>query len=105
MVVGANMGTTVTIMLGAIGAVQSKKKIAVSHFLFNFITTFTALALLPGFVFVLDFLQKDNYSDVMGIALFHTFFNVLGVLIFFQLVPRLVVLLKWIFPDKKSENT
>ena len=105
MVIGANIGTTATIILGAIGAVQIKKRIACSHFLFNFLTGFVAFFVLPYYMKVIEFIAPNNYSDVLGIAWFHTFFNILGVLLFFPFIPLLVKgLNKW-FPEKTSPNT
>lgn len=43
MVIGANVGTTITILLGAIGAVQIKKQVAFSHLIFNLSTAVIAL--------------------------------------------------------------
>jgi phosphate:Na+ symporter len=51
------------------------------------------------------FFAPDNYSDVLGIAWFHTFFNLLGVLLFFPFIPLLVKWLHRIFPDKAAPNT
>ncbi|MCB0386983.1 MAG: Na/Pi cotransporter family protein, partial [Bdellovibrionales bacterium] len=46
LVIGANIGTTFTIILGAMGAAQVKKRVALSHFLFNVVTAVVALALV-----------------------------------------------------------
>ena len=35
MVIGANVGTTITVLLGSIGGTQAKKRVAMSHLVFN----------------------------------------------------------------------
>jgi phosphate:Na+ symporter len=105
MVIGANIGTTVTILLGSIGAVQIKKQIAFGHLAFNLITGIVALLLLPLFVRVIFLIEAEDQSPVLGIAIFHTFFNLLGVLIFVPFIGVLVQLLtKW-FPERYTATT
>ncbi len=102
-VIGANVGTTFTILLGAIGAVQSKKRVAFSHLVFNITTALAAILLLPFLVFfVLDVLGGRDDS-LVALALFHTTFNLLGVLIFLPFVGVFAKVLVRMFPDRKTE--
>jgi phosphate:Na+ symporter len=105
MVIGANVGTTVTILLGSLGAAPIKKRVAYSHFAFNLITAILALILMPVLVYlVLDvFPLQDNM--VIGLALFHTFFNLLGVLIFLPFIGLFAKLLVKVFPDVSRDVT
>jgi phosphate:Na+ symporter len=105
MVIGANIGTTVTILLGSIGAVQIKKQIAFGHLAFNLITGIIALLLLPVFVRLIFLIETGSHSPVLGIAIFHTFFNFLGVLIFVPFIGVLVQLLKKWFPERYTTTT
>jgi phosphate:Na+ symporter len=105
MVIGSNVGTTVTIMLGSIGAVPIKKQIAFSHLIFNVISGIAAFLVLPVFVFGANLIFSEDFSDVLGIALFHTFFNVLGVVLFFPFIPKFVELLQKYIPEKESPHT
>jgi phosphate:Na+ symporter len=105
MVIGANVGTTVTILLGVIGAVQIKKQVAYSHVIFNVGTGIIAFVFLPFFLNLVEWLEPEQNNDVVGIAIFHTLFNVLGVLIF---LPFINILDKWLermFPVKSDEVT
>ena len=105
MVIGANVGTTVTILLGAIGGAPAKKQAAVSSLLFSTGTATVMVILLP-FVFwlILDvFAFADN--PVLGVALFHTLFNVMGVIIFFPAVPFMAGRLERLFIEKKPVLT
>ncbi|MCB9230876.1 MAG: Na/Pi cotransporter family protein [Bacteroidia bacterium] len=100
LVIGANIGTTFTIILGAMGAAQVKKRVALSHFLFNVVTAVVALALVYPLSWLIEdvFGLKDN--PMMGVALFHTFFNLMGILIFFPIMGLFAKILLKIFPDR-----
>lgn len=104
MVIGANLGTTITVLLGAIGAAPAKKRVAFSHFAFNLITGIVALVAMPLLVFIsLSVFASNNH--VVALALFHTIFNVLGVLVFYPLIKYFSVLLTKVFPDKLETLT
>jgi phosphate:Na+ symporter len=80
MVVGSDIGTTVTALLGAIGGVPSKKRVAASHFLFNVLTGLLALALLyPLILFITEVLGVKD--PLITLVSFHSLFNALGILL------------------------
>ncbi len=86
MVIGTNIGTTVTVIIGSLGSQTIKKRVAFSHLMFNSITAVFAIILFP---LLLTFIQKVIHLEndlVTGIALFHTLFNLLGVLIFLPFI-------------------
>ncbi|MDX1525777.1 MAG: Na/Pi symporter [Pseudidiomarina maritima] len=79
-VIGANIGTTVTALLAAIGATAHAKRLAAVHVVMNGLTGAVALLLLVPLWWVSAWLSGGN--DVAnisaGLAVFHTLFNVLG---------------------------
>ncbi|MFC2073609.1 Na/Pi cotransporter family protein, partial [Campylobacterota bacterium] len=81
-IIGANVGTTVTILLGSIGGSPDKKRAAAVHFLFNLSTAITALVLISPLT-KLTFLIISVNEPIIALAMFHTIFNVLGVLLWF----------------------
>jgi len=91
-VIGANIGTTVTALLAAIGATANAKRAAAAHILFNLLTGVVALLLLPWLIALLGVLREwlglDN-AAAAKLALFHTVFNVLGVLLIWPLANHL----------------
>jgi len=106
MVVGANVGTTVTVILGTIGGSQVKKRVALSHLTFNVITAIIGLSLLPLMTrLIVLVLGPVGENAVMGVALFHTFFNVLGVLVFLPFIGFLSKGLIKVYPDKMRDTT
>ncbi len=102
MIIGANMGTTVTVLLGTIGGTQAKKRVGMSHLVFNLVTGIVALLGIPIFVAFIEFFINIESNSVMGLALFHTLFNVMGVIVFFPFVGLLARFLVKIYPDHKA---
>ena len=98
-VIGSDLGTTITVILGAIGGVAAKKRVALSHFIFNLITD------LMAFVFMIPLINL--VTQIMGIqdpmialVLFHSSFNLLGILIFFPFLSLFARFLNHRFEDK-----
>lgn len=101
LVIGQNVGTTVTAILGALGGGLAARRAAVAHTLFNVATGLVALLLLPLFTGVaarLGGLADD--SATTAIAVFHTLFNVLGVVIFFPLLGRFARVVERLVPPR-----
>ncbi len=113
LVLGENIGTTITANIAAIGTSLAARRTAFAHFLFNSIGTIIILLLLPlylKFIAVLtpgeaDFIiqnsaQAESLSAAIGdkphiarhIANAHTLFNVVNVMIFLPLVGLLAKL-------------
>lgn len=102
MVIGANVGTTVTVILGALGGVAIKKRVAVGHLVFNMVTGVLVFLLLPVLTWLVQSGLGWQQNAVLGIALFHTLFNLIGVMLFLPLLPRLTDKLDSLFrePDQ-----
>lgn len=99
MVIGANIGTTATVMLGALGGISIKKRVAVGHFVFNTVTGIAAFLLLPALIWLIQAGLGWQENAIMGIALFHTLFNLIGVLLFLPFIPQLTNKLNNLFPE------
>lgn len=102
--IGANVGTTVTAVLGAIASNKNGKRLAVAHFIFNIITGIVAVTLIYQLKDLVDILAPmlgiSETDDAMKLALFHTIFNVLGVVIVAPFIKPLVRFLETLFRDK-----
>ncbi len=91
-VIGANIGTTVTALIAAIGATPNAKRAASAHVLFNLMTSTVALTLLPWLVPAITAAAAAlelGSAPAATIALFHTVFNLLGVILMWPLVDHL----------------
>jgi phosphate:Na+ symporter len=105
MVIGANIGTTVTVMLGSIGGIPVKRQAAVSQLIFVMSTGLFAFILLPAFVWlILDVFQFSN-NLVLGLALFHTIFNVLAVVLFYPFIPGVSRYVQRLMPERYEKLT
>lgn len=105
MVIGANIGTTITAILGAIGGTVDKKRAAVAHSIFNILTAVVVFFLLSYIsFFILDTAHMKNYP-IIALAIFHTIFNVLGVLILAPFIPLLARFLNKVITYKSPVVT
>ena len=104
--IGANIGTTVTAILGAISSNVAGKRLAGAHLIFNLVTGLIALVFitqLGQFVdFISDFasIAPDDYT--IKLAIFHTVFNVLGVLVMVPFINKLVKFLNRVVKEKET---
>ncbi len=101
MVIGANVGTTITVILGSLGGIPAKKRVAFSHLIFNVVTAVVAFFSIKGLIWYIGHFIDIQSNSVMGLALFHTIFNIIGVVLFFPFVGLLAHLLLRFFPDYK----
>lgn len=84
MVIGANVGTTSTAVLAALGATANAKRVATAHVTFNVLTGAVALLTLPLMLWLVAHtgqMLKTGAAPAVALALFHTLFNILGVLL------------------------
>ncbi len=102
MVVGANIGTTITILFGSIGGAQPKKRVAASHLIFNVVTGSLCFIGLPFMIWLTTQFVDIQTSQLTGLAMFHTLFNVIGVLLFLPFIGLLSRLLVKLFPEHKE---
>ena len=106
-VIGANIGTTVTALIAAIGATPNAKRAAGAHVLFNLLTGIVALLLLPLLLALIgvlrDWLELDA-APAATLAMFHTVFNLLGVALMWPLVGRLTHFLERRFRTAEEDE-
>jgi phosphate:Na+ symporter len=96
LILGENIGTTITANLAAIGASRSAKQAAFGHFFFNVAGVTYMLILLKPFTWLVDlitpgdslFIAPDGTVPYAArhIANFHTMFNVINMIIFLPLI-------------------
>ncbi|HQL44127.1 MAG TPA: Na/Pi symporter, partial [Spirochaetota bacterium] len=84
LVIGMNAGKSIPILFAGIGATPDTKRIIAADFLFNIITAIILFILIPWLSPLLLFLCNTIYPIPYEIqlALFHTLFNCIGVLLF-----------------------
>ncbi len=97
MVIGANIGTTSTALLASIGATSPAKRVAAAQVLFNLITASAALLMLPLLFFIIRWMSQTldiSAAPSVALAMFHTIFNLFGVLIVYPYNDRLASFLE-----------
>ena len=106
--IGANVGTTITAILGSLTSNVAGKRLAGAHFIFNVLTGIVALAFIfPLAKFVRLFAEtvgiaSDDYT--FKLAVFHTIFNVIGVLLLVPFISRLERFLIKVIKDNASTD-
>ena len=107
--IGANIGTTITAILGALGARYEGKQLAGAHFLINGITGLLLMWFVPQFIYFIDitapFFGILEHEYPLKLALYHTYFNLICVLLFAPLTHVLVMFLnRFIHQETKEDN-
>ncbi len=101
--IGANIGTTITAIIGSLGANFQGRRLALAHLIFNMATAIVALVFitpLRGAVDRISDLAGIGASDyAMKLAVFHTLFNVLGVALMLPFLSRLIQFLERRIPE------
>lgn len=103
-IMGQNIGTCVTCLLSSIGTNKNARRAAVVHLLFNTIGTVVILTLfciIKTFVYI-SLLSEQ--ASMFGIALTHSIFNVLCVMILLPMSALLEKLALRIIPDDKIKE-
>ena len=106
-VIGANVGTTVTALIASIGATPNAKRAASAHILFNVLTGTMALALLPWLVSAIGMAGETlelGSAPAAKLALFHTAFNLLGVVLIWPIAGRMVEFLEKRFRTAEEDE-
>ncbi len=114
LVLGENLGTTITANLSAIGAPRNARRAALGHFLFNLIGVIWVSVLFKYFIEGIDWLVPGNPADAnpavltsvlpYHIAAFHTVFNVLNTLLILPLLKQLAAVTFFFIPKRKRED-
>jgi phosphate:Na+ symporter len=106
--IGANVGTTITAVLGSLSSNIAGKRLAGAHLIFNVVTGVVALILiyplanLVNKISELTHIAATDYT--LKLALFHTIFNVLGVLIMMPFINKLEILLLRVFKERMDKD-
>ncbi len=94
--IGADLGTTTTVIIGAIKGSQIKRQVAAGHVLFNVITDVLAFALRIPLLGLVALFGIDD--PLYALVAFHSLFNLMGLLIFVPLTGPFAALLQRLFP-------
>ncbi len=111
MVLGENIGTTVTANLAAMVANTTAKRAAFAHFVFNVFGVIWVLSIFPLFLNWVEKLSMlmgigDPTTDItavpMALSLFHTIFNIINVLILIWFTKLIAKFVSKLIPMKET---
>ena len=107
-VLGENVGTTITANLAALTANTTAKRSARAHLIFNIIGVLWMLVLFGPFTRLVDFLSPGLADDpahtLYHLALFHTLFNFTNICLLVGFVPQLAYFAEKMVRDKNEEE-
>ena len=101
---GDNIGTTVTALLACIGQGRDAARAALAHSCFNLTGSLLAAALLPGFVRLVELVSpKGPELEIISrqIANAHTLFNICCALLWLPFLPWMVRLVCALVPEDR----
>lgn len=91
-VIGANVGTASTALIATLGATANARRLALAHVMFNVFTAMVALLMLYPLLGAVQILMRGlalGSDPTTALAMFHTLFNLLGILLMWPVEPRM----------------
>ena len=105
-ILGQNIGTCVTAMMGAIGANRNARRTAMVHLLFNVVGVLMFLVIFYGLGMFIDWKFLSDSVQAWDISAIHTGFNLVATAVLLPLNGLLVKLAYAIVPEvKETEKT
>lgn len=120
LVMGQNIGTTITANLAAMVANAAGKKAARAHLVFNVVGVILTLIVFRPVLNLIALIttgmvHADPYAAVgavnyspeaipMALSIFHTFFNVVNTIILAWFIPQIIKIVNWMVPAKESDS-
>ncbi len=91
MVLGENIGTTITANIAASMGTTDARRAALAHTVFNVFGVIWAVVLFKPFVKLDIFIVSSmgEFSPLVGLAMFHTLFNTLNTLVLIWFTPQI----------------
>jgi phosphate:Na+ symporter len=114
LVLGENIGTTITAMLACVGTTTSAKRAAFSHAIFNICGVAIVFVFFQSYVQFVDSIVPGIPDEVSAdgskayiaahVAMGHTLFNVTATIIAIPLLGYLASLVTWLFPSSEEKE-
>ena len=108
MVLGENIGTTITANIAGLTAKTNARRAALSHTMFNVFGVIWMLVVFYPFMNLVEWMVGGNATEeanpLYALSMFHTMFNVSNTFIMIWLIKPLETIVCKILPEKKEEN-
>lgn len=103
---GTSVGGVMTAVIASLSTNIDGKRLAVANCIFNFSIALLVIATFDYFVLVnstISMLLGLEENSVLHIAVFHTLFNLVGVVLLLPLIPKIAIFLESAMKDKDSQ--
>lgn len=113
LILGENIGTTITAMLASLGATTNARRAAYFHVIFNLAGVFWITLIFEPYIALIQTIMGGDVSRavmvegvatypyvIAAIAATHSVFNIANTLLFMPWVGPIVKLLEWLVPDR-----
>lgn len=110
LILGSNIGTTITAYLASIGTSTTAKRAAWAHIMFNVTGSLLAIIFFKPLLHVVNQITPGDIFSMskatlskelpLFLAMFHTFFNVINTIVFFPFVRQFAKLIEKLVPAK-----
>jgi len=108
LVLGENIGTTITAYLASLGANYHAKRTARAHMIFNLFGVVWMLIAFRLFIPFVDYVVPGDPSDPQNIpvhlSMFHTLFNIMNVIFLIWFVPQIASIVKKMIKPTEEEK-
>ncbi|MCK5148648.1 Na/Pi cotransporter family protein [bacterium] len=104
LVLGQNIGTTITAALASLGASTNAKRTALAHFLFNMTGVVIMIPLFHQYLWLLSQISPDTLPIATRIATAHSFFNIFVLVLLLPTINPFARLVTRLMPDSKSKE-
>lgn len=104
--IGANIGTTITGVLASLGGNSESRKASYTHIIFNVFIAILFLPLIGPFSSLMTLFETKVLSQysMATLAFAHLFMNLVGVIIAYFLINQIVFLTEKLVPDKGEKQ-
>ena len=103
--IGANIGTTITAIIGSLSSNVNGRRLAGAHLIFNLVTAVVAIGFIYQLTDAVDSISarlgiaEENYS--LKLAVFHTLFNGLGIVLMLPFIQIMVRFLQRVMKPRQ----
>ena len=101
LIIGQNLGTTLTAQVVAMTTGTTGKRAARAHLVFNIAGMLLCLIAFYPMQHLIEWMTDD---PTLRITLFHTLFNVITTVVLAFFIPQVVRIVEWMVPEKKEEK-
>ncbi|VAX23991.1 Sodium-dependent phosphate transporter [hydrothermal vent metagenome] len=106
--IGANVGTTITAIIGSLGSTSAGKRLASGHVIFNITLAVLSIIFFHQFIRLTEqlsvLLNISQFDYTLHLALFNSLYKTFGVIIFIPITKYFVILLEKIIKEDEEKD-